>query len=250
LFNVVKTSMIFKPYCSEEATFKEPQVNCTELYFPHIAFCQFNRHCVVQTNQTDVPILKDVTLDMNVQWTDSLGDNCESYREFNYCSNGTYGPSWDVSGWGLFHYYAVDGIDASDMCYSCGGGTFSSRNYPIDWVDSDNLPCSYYASERWCEDGVVGESWDPTWGTIDDYGVVLDDGFFLSALDVCVVCGGGSIGDELNFMGGWRRRRRRRLSESRPHLRNITKTNILVRRPIFKKMKRMFPTTRKPVTQK
>merc|ERR1712130_524856 len=129
-------------------------------------------------------------------------------------------------------------------CYSCGGGTFSSRSYPIDWVDSDNLPCSYYASEHWCEDGLVGKAWDPAWGTINDYGVLVEDDYFLSALDVCVACGGGSLGDEINFIG----RRRRRLSESLPRMRNITQTNMRVRRPILK-MKPVFPTSRKPVTQ-
>ena len=55
----------------------------------------------------------------NSSFTDSSGDDCEKYKNGNYCStNGDYGSGWQKS-WGTFEKYAKNGQTAI-VCPQCG----------------------------------------------------------------------------------------------------------------------------------
>lgn len=64
--------------------------------------------------------LEDVDGD---EWQDSLGFTCEQYTAYHYCTvDGDEGNGWEED-WGGFADYADDnGLDATDVCCSCGGG--------------------------------------------------------------------------------------------------------------------------------
>ena len=55
----------------------------------------------------------------NSAFTDSTGDNCENYKNKNYCSNtGGYGSGWQRS-WGNFTTFAKYG-ETARVCPQCG----------------------------------------------------------------------------------------------------------------------------------
>jgi hypothetical protein len=56
----------------------------------------------------------------------SSGSTCTDYVNNNYCtSSGGFGTGWQSS-YGVFDDYATDGIDASEACCGCGGGSTGS----------------------------------------------------------------------------------------------------------------------------
>ena len=56
-------------------------------------------------------------------WSDSTGKTCFEYEQLNLCTPaGDYGSGWD-SALGTFAEYKVQGVDASQACCACGGGS-------------------------------------------------------------------------------------------------------------------------------
>jgi hypothetical protein len=93
-------------------------------------------------------------------WRDKDEARCIDYADYYYCQNGGYGPGWDES-WGPFSDYAVDGIDASQACCACGGGTSSpSRDINPSGVGSgpDSGSASHAGSGSF-EDASGGSGW-------------------------------------------------------------------------------------------
>lgn len=111
-------------------------------------------------------------------WKDFVGDQCEDYEQYSYCTpDGGYGSGW-IKNWGEFSDYERFGYSAVEACCVCGGGlgdlpsTTPTRGPPphercvdtIDsWVDSDGDTCKNYKNREYCNaDGSYGEAWDPS----------------------------------------------------------------------------------------
>eukprot|EP00854_Cymbomonas_tetramitiformis_P021359 gene21359-25669_t len=63
------------------------------------------------------------------QFTDIDSDSCLTYQIEDFCNeDGSYGTGWDVN-WGTFDRYARDGVDVTQACCACGGGTYY-KAYP------------------------------------------------------------------------------------------------------------------------
>jgi hypothetical protein len=166
-------------------------------------------------------------------WVDKWGASCQSncddpekgcYERFlpsnlpACTSDGGYGAGWD-SDWGNFADYSAGGIDATQACCICGGGSTAATpteaptaptSAPAstvcvdvaDWVDAYGLSCQTNCDDRStgcylsCKagkpccttDGDQGAGWDPAWGTLESQGV---DG--IDATQACCICGGGTI---------------------------------------------------------
>mmetsp|Transcript_31441 Transcript_31441/g.73437 ORF Transcript_31441/g.73437 Transcript_31441/m.73437 type:complete len:857 (+) Transcript_31441:80-2650(+) len=151
------------------------------------------------TNST-VPLTTTVTttsasacLDVPITWKDNQQDGCSAYVDEKLCTHsGGYGPGWNAS-WGTFEAFAVDGWSAIQACCGCGGGSNSEEvrgpncvDNPSEWKDRHGDSCATYVAYRWCEDGGVGSSWSPDWGSFDGY---ASGG--ISPRDACCGCGGG-----------------------------------------------------------
>ena len=84
---------------------------------------------------TDLPW--DSTVGGGATWTASNGKTCQNYEDNKWCtSEGGYGTGWpsgDVS----FSSFARGGVDATQACCACGGGTtpFSSLQTYSDTND-------------------------------------------------------------------------------------------------------------------
>ena len=72
-------------------------------------------------------------------WRDSEGYYCFQYVDMGWCLDGEHGAAqyllWSVSRDGSFASFAVDGVDASQACYVCGGGLIAQVPFPAC------LPC-------------------------------------------------------------------------------------------------------------
>ena len=63
-------------------------------------------------------------------WLDTAGNGCPAYVDPGWCtSSGEPGVSWP-SGSGPFSLYAREGLDATQACCGCGGGSLSSAPPP------------------------------------------------------------------------------------------------------------------------
>jgi hypothetical protein len=93
-------------------------------------------------------------------WRDKDDARCIDYADYYYCQNGGYGSGWHES-WGPFSDYAVDGIDASQACCACGGGTSSpSRDISPSGVGSGpGSGSASHAGSGSLEDGSGGSGW-------------------------------------------------------------------------------------------
>jgi hypothetical protein len=57
-------------------------------------------------------------------WLSSDSYSCADYASSMYCEDGNYGSGWGLS-YGTFADYSdADGVDASQACCACGGGTY------------------------------------------------------------------------------------------------------------------------------
>jgi len=63
-------------------------------------------------------------IDSPESWTNTAGEVCDDYVNYDWCTpSGGYGSSWSSS-WGTFSDWAdEDGYTAVDACCECGGGT-------------------------------------------------------------------------------------------------------------------------------
>ena len=76
----------------------------------------------------------------NTTWRDSEGYYCFQYADMGWCIDNAHGPAqdllWSASRDGTFASFAVDGVDASQACYLCGGGLIAQVAFPAC------LPCA------------------------------------------------------------------------------------------------------------
>lgn len=113
-------------------------------------------------------------VDWPSNWMDTDGDECSWYEE--------NADRCDVA-----HLHEI-GHSASQSCVTCGGGVYrynGKRNYPVGWIDADGYDCEDYAEDapRSCVFNVVPDT----------------NG--MTAVDACVVCGGGVI--FVDYPEGW-----------------------------------------------
>eukprot|EP01046_Picozoa_sp_COSAG06_P047349 COSAG06_NODE_6871_length_2735_cov_2.515554_1_plen_360_part_10 len=79
----------------------------------------------VRLRRLIVPVLDgvDECVDQPLGWVSNDGTPCSSYETMGFCTpTGAYGSAW-TSGYGTFADYAVNGVDASQACCVCGGGS-------------------------------------------------------------------------------------------------------------------------------
>lgn len=66
---------------------------------------------------------------VNLEWESSSKHSCDVYEKKKWCSNGTYGPGWQLQFFGNFSKWAdINGTDASHACCACGGGRIVRSN--------------------------------------------------------------------------------------------------------------------------
>eukprot|EP00041_Stephanoeca_diplocostata_P020474 m.460055 g.460055 ORF g.460055 m.460055 type:complete len:725 (-) comp21588_c0_seq1:236-2410(-) len=64
-------------------------------------------------------------------WKDSGGDDCEAYEINLWCNaDGTYGSGWDLAMTYAQWTDAATGLDASEACCACGGGSPTRQSKP------------------------------------------------------------------------------------------------------------------------
>lgn len=80
-------------------------------------------------------------------WVSTSGANCDDYEIMQLCTDvGDYGVGW-VSGWGTFIDWASDGVDATQACCFCGGGTDIEEpavNLTIATAPQENSTIDWY----------------------------------------------------------------------------------------------------------
>jgi len=135
-------------------------------------------------------------------WLDSFGYSCQAYAEKQFCTpKRGYGVGWDVD-WGIFEEYAMNGLDATDVCCACGGGTSGvavPKNHMLkvnaastlpckdtpNWKDAFGYTCQQYADRAFCTpDKEYGPGWGSDWGTF-----ALYTNLGVDATEACCKCG-------------------------------------------------------------